>query len=347
MTMQIGDRAIGGGARCFVIAEAGVNHNGSLDLAMRLVDAAADAGCDAVKFQTFDPAQLAAPSAAKAAYQEETTGGGSQLDMLRALALPAEAHVALQRRAAARGLVFLSTPFDRGSADLLDSLGVPAFKISSGDLTNELLLAHVARKGRPMLLSTGMATVGEVAAALDAVAAAGDPPIALFHCVSNYPTAPEDVNLRAMATLRTAFARPTGWSDHTDGIDISVAAVALGAELLEKHFTIDRNLPGPDHRASLEPRELVELVRAVRRVEAALGDGRKRPRPAERPIAALARRSLAYAASLAAGARIEPDSLTTLRPGTGLRPALAEMVVGRRLRRSVQAGELVRREDLE
>jgi N-acetylneuraminate synthase len=343
---EIAGRSIGRG-RCLVVAEAGVNHNGDPGLAERLVDVAADAGVDLVKFQTFDPAALAAPGAAKAEYQERTTGkAGSQLEMLRKLALPAAALDSLKRRAHARGIGFLSTPFDAASADLLDALDVPAFKISSGDLTNTPLLRHVAEKRRPVFLSTGMATVGEVARAIEVVSASGAPKIALFHCVSNYPTEPGDSNLRAIGSMRTIFGLPTGWSDHTDGVDVSIAAVALGAELLEKHFTLDRTMPGPDHAASLEPHELVALVRSIRRIEAALGDGKKVPRAREQPVAQVARRSLHYGRALRAGERIERGDLVALRPGDGIAPDLAEWIEGRVVGRDVDAFEKVQRDDL-
>lgn len=346
--IRIDGREIGRGRPAFVIAEAGVNHNGRVDLAEQLVDIAADAGCDAVKFQTFDPVALAAPSADKADYQRETTGsGGSQLEMLNALVLSRDAHARLQQRAHDRGLVFLSTPFDEASADFLDELGVPAFKVSSGDLTNDFLLRHIAAKHRPMLLSTGMATLDEVHAAIRTVEAGGTSEIALFHCVSNYPAQPADCNLRAIATMREATAKPVGWSDHTQGIDVTVAAVALGAELVEKHFTIDRTLPGPDHRASLEPGELAAMVRGIRATEAALGDGRKQPQPSEAGVARVARRSLCYRAALEAGTVLAELHLVALRPGTGIPTSQAPSLVGRRLSRAVSASQLVSLDDFE
>jgi N-acetylneuraminate synthase/N,N'-diacetyllegionaminate synthase len=344
--IALAGRQIGPDFPCFVIAEAGVNHNGEVKLAHRLIDAAADAGVDAVKFQTFDPDQVAAPAAVKADYQIEATGEeGAQLDMLRRLTLPPPAYRELARHAADRGLIFLSTPFDRSSADFLRELGVPAFKVSSGDVTNHPFLEHLARAGLPLLLSTGMSTLEEVARAVEVIRACGASSLALFHCVSNYPAAPGDCNLRAMETMRSAFGAPVGWSDHTDGIDISIAAVALGANLLEKHFTLDRNLPGPDHKASLEPDELRDMVSAIRRVEAALGDGVKRPVEAEIPIAVIGRRSLFWRTSLPVGALVTPDNLTALRPATGISPAEQASLVGRRLARAVQAGEAVQWDD--
>jgi N,N'-diacetyllegionaminate synthase len=346
--LSIAGREVGTGRPAFVIAEAGVNHNGQVELAERLVDIAADAGCDAIKFQTFDPALLATPNAAKAEYQRETTGAvGTQLEMLNALVLPRDAHARLQQRARDRGLMFLSTPFDEPSADFLEELDVPAFKVASGDLTNVLLLKHLAKKRRPLLVSTGMATLDEVLAAVAALKTYGATEIALFHCVSNYPAEPVDCNLRAMATLRAATGLPVGWSDHTLGIDVTVAAVALGAELVEKHFTIDRTLPGPDHRASLEPAELAAMVRGIRNTEAALGDGRKEPRPAERAVAAVARRSLCYREDLAVGARVEERNLIALRPGTGIATTELDTIVGRRLHKPARRGQAVSLDDFE
>lgn len=342
-TIHIGDFSIGSGQPCFIIAEAGVNHNGSVDMAHELIDAAADAGADAVKFQTFDPAALTTPDAPKAAYQLETTGAQqSQQEMLQGLVLPQDAYPALLNHAITRGLLFLSTPFDQGSADFLDSLGVTAFKVSSGDLNNLPFLRVLASKGKPLLISTGMATLEEVMQAFIAISGT---PLAFFHCVSNYPAAPVDCNLLAMETLRRTFLCPVGWSDHTQDIHISLAAVALGAQLLEKHFTLDRTLPGPDHRASLEPAELRHLIAAARDVEGARGDGIKQPALAEANTAAVARRSLFWAVDLPAGSIASRDSFVILRPGTGLPPAAMDTLAGQRVTRAVLAGSLVRVDD--
>ncbi len=336
---MIAGRAIGR-QPVFIIAEAGVNHNGDPALAHRLVDAAADAGADAVKFQTFDASLVAAATAPKAEYQRQRAGAEeSQRDMLQRLTLPADVYPALAAHAADRRLIFLSTPFDLPSADFLFQLGLPAFKIPSGEITNVQLLRHVASYRRPLLMSTGMATLDEVSLAVDTVRRAGTDAIALFHCVSNYPAAAADCNLRAMATMRTAFEVPVGWSDHTDGLEISLAAVAAGAELLEKHLTLDRTLPGPDHAASLEPGELRRLVQEIRVIEAALGDGVKRPTPSELPMIPVVRRSIHAARALAAGTELTSDDLVMLRPGTGMPPAALERLVGRRLVRSVRAGD--------
>ena len=338
--VSLAGRALGEGG-AFVVAEAGVNHNGEVELARRLVDAAADAGADAVKFQTFDPAALAAAGAPQAAYQAERGPAADQRAMLEALTLPRAAWPELQARARDRGLVFLSTPFDDASADLLDGLDVPAFKVGSGELTNLAFLARLAARGRPMLVSTGMATMIEVADAVDTIAAAGNPPLALLHCVSAYPSEVEDSNLRAIETMRRAFGVPVGWSDHSTGIEAAMTAVALGASIVEKHLTLSRDLPGPDQAASLEPAAFEAMVRAIRRVEASLGDGAKHPAAAELPIAAVARRSLHWARSLAAGASIEAADLAILRPGTGLPPSRVAALVGHRTARAVEAGSAV------
>jgi N-acetylneuraminate synthase/N,N'-diacetyllegionaminate synthase len=338
----LGTRAVGAGHPCFVIAEAGVNHNGDVELAHRLVDVAADAGADAIKFQTFEPERLVSPLARKAEYQVANTGSSeSQLEMLRRLVLPREALAPLAAHAAERGLLFLSTPFDEASADVLEGLGMAAFKVPSGEVTNHPLVAHVAAKGKPVLMSTGMTTLDEVAEAVQVVRENGDPPLALFHCVTSYPAAAADCNLRAIGAMRAAFGVPVGWSDHTEGIQVSLAAVAVGASLLEKHFTLDRSLPGPDHLASLEPGELAALVRGVREIETALGDGVKRPTAAELANAAAARRSLHAARRLAAGHVLQAADLVALRPGTGLPPTIRGRLVGRTLRLAVERGEML------
>ena len=239
------------------------------------------------------------------------------------------------------GITFLSTPFDEASTDFLASLDVAAFKIPSGEVTNHPFLQHIARKGKPLFFSTGMSYLSEVDEALRAIYATGNQQITLLHCVSNYPAAAEDINLKAMHTLRTAFNLPVGYSDHTDGIEIALAAAALGACVIEKHFTLDRTLPGPDHRASLEPHELSEMVRCIRRIEAAIGDGVKRPMPSEANTALVARRSIYAACFIAAGTMIEPSMLTAKRPATGLSPTLQPLVVGRRARVDIGAGQQI------
>ena len=340
--IQLADKLIGPGQPVFVIAEAGVNHNGDLKMARALIDVAVEAGADAVKFQTFRADRLVTTDAPKAEYQLQSTNDAeSQFEMLRGLELSADAHRELQSLCNARGIIFLSTPFDEEAADLLDELGVPAFKISSGDLTNSPLLEHVARKGKPVILSTGMSELSELIEAVSVLNAAGCESPVLLHCVSNYPAVPSEINLRAMQTMRSAFDVPVGFSDHTKEIDIALAAVALGACVLEKHFTLDRTLPGPDHRASLEPAHLRALVRSIRRVESALGSGRKVPAPSEIETAKVARRSLVAARDIPAGATLERDMVIMRRPGTGLSPAMLETLLGRRAVREIAAGTLL------
>lgn len=345
--MRIADIELGSG-RCLIIAEAGVNHNGDIGLAREMVDAAREVGADALKLQTFRAGLLAAPSAGQAEYQLRSIGRRqTQLEMLESLELTHDEHLEIRDRCESLGLVFLSTPFDEVSADMLGQLGVPAFKTSSGDLTHLGLLSHIARKQRPMIISTGMATLGEIEQAVSAVERAGSSELVLLHCVSDYPAAPEDVNLRAMKTLSLAFGYPVGLSDHTQGLAIALAAAALGATVIEKHFTLDRSLPGPDHQASLEPSELSELVSGVRAVEAALGDGRKRPCDSELEVAKVARRSLVAATAVPAGAELRADMLAVRRPGTGIRPERLEQIIGHRVRVALDPGEVLMDEHLE
>jgi N-acetylneuraminate synthase/N,N'-diacetyllegionaminate synthase len=338
----VGDRAIGDGARVFIVAEAGVNHNGDPALARRLIDAAVEAGADAVKFQTFRSAALVSRHAPKADYQLATTGGEeSQAEMLARVELTLEQHVELRDYCAKRGIVFFSAPFDPASVEALDGLGVALFKVPSGEITNFPLLRQIASKRKPVILSTGMSTLAEVADAVAAIRAAGDPPLALLHCVSAYPAPVAEMNLRAMDTLREQFRCPVGLSDHTLGIEVALAAVARGAAIVEKHLTLDKTLPGPDHRASLEPSELAALVRGVRAVEAALGDGAKRPMPSEADVRRVARKSLVAARPLRAGEALTAADVAIKRPGTGLPPSELPAVLGRRVRRDVAADEVL------
>lgn len=346
-SLRVGDRRIGPGAPCFVIAEAGVNHNGVLANALALVDAAADAGADAVKFQTFRAERLASSAAPKAVYQlDPSAAGESQLDMLRRLELSHADHHAIARQCALRGIAFLSTPFEEESARFLDEMGVPAFKISSGDLTNLALLEYVAGFGKPLILSTGMADLPEIDAAVDAILSARGVTPALLQCVSEYPAAPADANLRAMATLQAAFACPAGYSDHTPGIETAIAAAALGACVVEKHLTIDRRLPGPDHKASLEPAELRAMVRGIRIAEASRGDGVKRPAAGEAAIAAVARKSLVAARDIPAGSVLHAEDIAIRRPGTGLPPRYRAQLLGRTTKVAISSGTLLTQEML-
>ncbi len=340
--LAIAGRPVGPGAPCFVIGEAGVNHNGDLGLAHRLIDAAADARVDAVKFQTFDPDRLVTPDAPKARYQQTGSAGEeSQHAMLRRLTLPRSAHEELRRHAAERNLLFLSTAFDEESADFLDALGVPAFKAPSGELTNHPFLAHLARKGKPLLVSTGMGSLEEVADAVEVIRTNGATHFALLHCVTSYPAQASDCNLRAMATMERLFGVPVGWSDHTPGVAVSCAAAALGAAVIEKHFTLDRTLPGPDHRASLEPRELANLVGTVRSIESCLGDGIKRPTVGEIELAPVVRRSLHAARDLPAGHALGEADLMALRPGSGVPPSQGPRFLGRTLRVPLKQGQMI------
>jgi N,N'-diacetyllegionaminate synthase len=329
-------------APIFIIAEAGVNHNGSLDLAIRLVETAKESGADAVKFQTFRADLLATRSAHKALYQERTTKSGeSQFEMLQRLELDAVAHQRLINHCRLIGIQFLSSPFDAQSADLLDTMNVSLFKVPSGEITNLPFLEHLAGKRRPLILSTGMSTLGEVEEAVRVLQSSGASQLTLLHCVTEYPAPYAEVNLRAMLTLKSAFGLPVGYSDHTPGIEIAIAAAALGAEVIEKHFTLDRSLPGPDHAASLEPVELQQMVAAIRHVEVALGNGIKSPAPCELPNISVARKSVVAAHSMSAGHQLATGDLEIKRPGNGLAPKLLPALVGRTLRTSVAQDEVI------
>jgi N-acetylneuraminate synthase len=340
--IEIAGAHIGYGRPAYVIAEAGVNHNGDVNLARQLVDVAVAAGADAIKFQTFRAEAMVSRDAQKAQYQLETTDAAeSQFEMLQRLELSVAAHHQIYSYCEKSKITFLSTPFDAASADLLDDLGVPAFKISSGDLTNLPLLSHVATKRKPVLLSTGMANLEEVADAVQVVSATGNEQIVLLQCVSNYPADAGDVNLRAMITMADAFNVPVGYSDHTNGIEVALAAVALGAMVIEKHFTLDRNLPGPDHRASLEPPELQAMISGIRKVEVALGNGEKRPALSELNTASVARRSLTAAMPITAGTTLTREMVAMKRPGTGLPPRALDELIGRVFRVNVPSGTML------
>jgi len=344
--MKLGARRVAHDAPCFVIAEAGVNHNGNVALAHQLVDAAATAGADAVKFQTFEPDRLASPAARKAPYHIAVTDASeTQRDMLRRLSLRPADFRALKAHAEDRALIFLSTPHDEPSADVLDELDVVAFKIASGDVTNHPFLAALARRGRPLLLSTGMSDLAEVAAAVRVIRDAGNPPLALLHCVSSYPAPIGAANLRAMAAMRVAFDVPVGYSDHTLGLETALAAVALGACVLEKHLTLDRSAPGPDHATSVDPPTFHALLEGVRRVEEALGTGVKAPHPCETDVRVAARKSLHFARDVAAGEVIGPADVEARRPGSGIAPARLHEVLGRTIRVARNAGSMVEESD--
>ena len=333
------------GERVFVIAEAGVNHNGQLELAKQLVDVAVEAGADAVKFQTFIPEEVVSTRAPKAAYQLQTTDPEeSQLEMIRRLTLPFEAFQALKEYCQQRGILFLSTPFDIPSARFLyRELQLPIIKIPSGEIINYPLLREIGSYKAKVILSTGMADLGEIEDALDVLMANGTKreDITVLHCNTEYPTPMEDVNLRAMVTIRNAFQVAVGYSDHTEGIEVPIAAVALGATVIEKHFTLDRTLPGPDHKASLEPAELQAMITAIRNIEKALGSGIKKPSASEVKNIPVARKSIVARRSIRAGEILSEENLTTKRPGTGISPMRWQEIIGKPAPRDFAADELI------
>lgn len=327
-----------------IIAEAGVNHNGDLELAKQLVRAAAEAGADLVKFQSFVTSKSISKTAPKANYQKSSTDPEeSQYDMVRKLELSHADHLLLLEECKKCGIGFFSTAFDFESYDLLVHLGVELVKVPSGELTNLPYLRYVARHGFPLILSTGMAGIGEIDSALTVIEAAGTPrsKVTILHCTTEYPAPMSDVNLKAMQTLRVTFGTPVGYSDHTRGIEIPIAAVALGATVIEKHFTLSRSLPGPDHQASLEPQELAAMVRGIRNVEVALGDGLKRPSPSEIKNKAIARKSIVASRSISMGEVFSEDCLSTKRPGTGISPMRWDEVIGKTARRNFAEDELI------
>ncbi len=328
----------------YIIAEAGVNHNGDIALAKQLIDAAAEAGADAVKFQTFKADSLVTHTAKKADYQNKNTGSnGSQHEMLSRLELTEEMHHELIAHCHTREINFLSTGFDIESVDLLKALGQKIFKIPSGEITNLPYLRHIGQIGLPVILSTGMSTMGDIESALDALEQAGTSRkiITVLHCTTEYPTSMQEVNLHAMQSIHQAFGVAMGYSDHTSGIEVSIAAVALGASVIEKHFTLDRNLPGPDHKASLEPYELKNMVTAIRNIELAMGDGVKRLTPSEVRNKPIGRKSLVASQTIKAGDIFSPKNITAKRPGTGISPMQWDDVIGRAAARDYSINELI------
>jgi N,N'-diacetyllegionaminate synthase len=327
-----------------IIAEAGVNHNGDIALAKQLIDRAASAGADLVKFQTFKADRLVTRTARKADYQIQTTPGQeSQYDMLRRLELSPDVHKELISHCATRNIGFFSTGFDVESIDLLVSLGQDRFKIPSGEITNLPYLRHIGRLGKGVILSTGMATLGEVEGAINALEHAGTSraDITVLHCTTEYPTPMAEVNLRAMQSLHAAFGVAVGYSDHTPGIEVAIAAVAMGASVVEKHFTLDRQLPGPDHKASLEPDELEAMVKAIRNIEVAMGDGVKRLTPSEARNRPVARKSLVASRPIKSGELFNHENIAAKRPGTGISPMRWDEIVGRSSPRDFSADELI------
>ncbi len=330
--------------KTLIIAEVGVNHNGDLEMAKRLITAAKQAGADIVKFQTFKTANFVTKSADKAEYQKSTTGASeNQYDMIRKLELSQADHEMLIDECQRQGIRFFSTAFDAESFDMLVSMGLDQVKIPSGELTNLPLLRYMTRLGMPVMLSTGMATLGEIEAAIEEIELAGTPRdrITVLHCTTEYPAPMEDVNLRAMVSMKAALGVEVGYSDHTPGIEIPIAAVALGARVIEKHFTLDRTLPGPDHKASLEPHELKAMVDAIRNVEVALGDGVKRPSASELKNKPIARKSLVAVKTIRAGETFSAENIGTKRPGNGISPMRWDEVIGRPAPRNFAIDELI------
>lgn len=325
-----------------IIAEAGVNHNGSLKLAKQMVEEAAKAGADYIKFQTFKPEKLVSKYAQKADYQKKTTGNNeSQLQMLEKLALSYDDFVELKKYCEQIGIGFLSTPFDEDSIRFLDSLDMDFWKIPSGEITNYPYLVQIAQTGRDIVLSTGMCEMDEIADAMKVLKENGAGNISLLHCNTEYPTPYEDVNLLAMKQMRTAFKKQVGYSDHTVGIEVPIAAVALGAEIIEKHFTLDKNMEGPDHKASLEPQELAQMVSAIRHIEKSLGDGNKKRTASEQHNIAAARKSIVAKCAISKGDIFTEANLTVKRPGSGISPMKWKELIGTRAERDYLEDELI------
>ena len=331
--------------KTIIIAEAGVNHNGSLEMALQLIDVAVAAGADAIKFQTFKAEKVIAVHAPKAGYQKETTGSDeSQLEMVKKLELDEAAHIQLYQYCQIKGILFLSAPFDLESIDLLKRLGLEIFKIPSGEITNLPYLRKMGALKKRLILSTGMADLDEIKDALDVLSEAGTSleSITILHCNTEYPTPFEDVNLRAMLTIQNAFPGiSVGYSDHTSGIEVPIAAVAMGATVLEKHFTLDQNLPGPDHKASLEPDELKAMVQAIRNIEKALGTGIKKPSPSELKNKPVARKSIVASTTIEKGETFTEKNITVKRPGIGIVPMRWDEIIGHKATKSYQRDELI------
>ena len=325
----------------YIIAEAGVNHNGSFELACNLVDAAKEAGVDCIKFQTFKSKNLVSNSAQKAEYQKNTTGEGSQVDMLKKLELTYDEFLALKDYCDKVGICFLSTPFDFDSINFLNSINMPFWKIPSGEITNYPYLVALAQTGKPVVMSTGMCEMAEITAAIDVLRDNGTKEIKLLHCNTEYPTPYEDVNLRAMQTMRDCFGLDVGYSDHTKGIEVPVAAVAMGATVIEKHFTLDRNMEGPDHKASLEPDELKAMVSSIRHIEKAMGNGDKKPSPSEKKNISVARKSIVAKTDIKEGDILSEGNITVKRPGTGISPMRWLEVIGTKAVRDFEEDELI------
>lgn len=339
--IKISNKTISPRGPCFIVAEAGVNHDGEVRLAKKLIDVAKKAGADAVKFQVFKAETTVTKTAEKAPYQKKGTAKESQYKMLKKLELTESEFKQLADYAKRKKIIFLASAFDMKSVDLLDRLNVPAFKIPSSEITNFPLLKHIARKGKPIIMSTGMSNLGEIKEALETIKGERVNDVVLLHCVSDYPAKVDETNLRAMETLKRMFRLPVGLSDHTLGITVPIAAIALGAAIIEKHFTLDKKLPGPDHKASLEPEELREMVACIREVERALGDGIKKPTKSEEAVKKTVRRSIVAKVNIPKGTAIAEHMLDLKRPGTGLEPKHLKKIVGKRAKKDIKADELI------
>ena len=327
--------------RVFIIAEAGVNHNGSFETACRLVDAAKEAGADCIKFQTFKAKNLVSHNAKKADYQVRETGDSSQQEMLKQLELSFDDFTRLKAYCDEVGIQFLSTPFDFESIAFLNTIEMPFWKVPSGEVTNLPYLIHLAQTEKPVVMSTGMCEMDEIEAALKVLKEHGTSKICLLHCNTEYPTPYEDVNLRAMQTMRDTFHLEVGYSDHTKGIEVPIAAVAMGATIIEKHLTLDRNMKGPDHKASLEPDELKAMVTAIRHLQKAMGTGNKTPSPSEQKNIAVARKSIVAACDISEGELLTEENITVKRPGTGISPMKWFEVIGTKAVRSFAEDEQI------
>lgn len=344
--IKIGNKFIGENQPVFIIAEAGVNHNGNLKIALKLIDAAVAAGADAVKFQTFKAEQVVTTAGEMAVYQKKNIGKTeSQLEMLKKLELPESFYQPLIKRCREKNIIFLSTPHGGfNSVSLLQRLKVPAFKFGSGDLTNLPVLEYAAKFGKPMILGTGMATLAEVQTAVDVIKKAGNQQIIVLHCATDYPCPLNEVNLRAMLTMRQKLSVLVGYSDHTSGINVPMMAASLGACLIEKHFTLDKNLSGPDHKASLEPTELKQMVKVVRQVNIIMGSPVKKPTESENKIIKTVRKSLVSLVAVSKGDKFTAKNTGIKRPGTGLSPKYYQEIIGRVAKKDIAADSLIRKE---
>lgn len=347
MNIQIGKRQIGDGCSCFIIAEAGVNHNGEMPIAKKLIDAAAEAGADAVKFQTFIAEELATQGVDKAQYQKSGLASGkSQLEMLKSLEFGKDEFEELCAYCNKKGIVFLSTPFDFKSADMLEGLNIPAYKISSGDLNNYPFLSYISKKQKPMILSTGMSELDEISAALSSIKKENNHEIIVLQCTSAYPAPYEEIHLNAMKFLREKFKVLVGFSDHSIGIEVSIAAVALGACVVEKHFTLDKSFEGPDHKASINPSELTSLVKSIRHVEASLGSDAKTTNPSEQNTKRIARKKIIAANNIPAGSVLRREHIAFKRNELGLAPSNLEKILNRKTKKLIKKDEPILLESL-